>query len=311
MKYGDKITVVSLCYENYNLLYETIDSVINQDYCNIEYIISDDGSSRFPVNEIKNYIQLHNKGNIKNIIVRKNETNLGTVKHENIVCNISQGEYIVELSCGDTFVDSTILEKIVKKIIFNNDDLLVFRRLVCDESGKELYYLPHTRVINKLLHMEKNDQYEAFVGGHFWEMASGCAMAYKREFIVNMKFDERYTLLEDYPFFTKYTWENKMNCCYDIVAIRYALGGVSNTPNLIIKKDMNKYNQYDRIEHFNTLSFFAKEKVRYQLLRSKCKFKLYFIVRFPHVMVWLILYKINEKIGAFQDHKILSNKQIY
>lgn len=50
------VSVVTLTYKNFDYIYKTIDSVISQNYNNIEYIIADDGSENFPYEDINNYI---------------------------------------------------------------------------------------------------------------------------------------------------------------------------------------------------------------------------------------------------------------
>ena len=50
------VTVATATYKKYDQLYQCIDSVLMQDYEPIEYIISDDGCSAFPKEEIEQYI---------------------------------------------------------------------------------------------------------------------------------------------------------------------------------------------------------------------------------------------------------------
>ena len=59
------ISVVTLTYKKFDYIYKAIDSVLNQTYPYVEYIISDDGSPNFPQNEIEDYVS-NRKG--KNII---------------------------------------------------------------------------------------------------------------------------------------------------------------------------------------------------------------------------------------------------
>lgn len=303
MKYGDKITVVTLSYKNYKNIYDTIDSVLAQDYPNIEYIISDDGCDLFPQNEIQNYINNCNS-KLKSYVVRKNNCNVGTVEHENIVCDLASGEYIIEVACGDSFYASNTVSEIVKKIIATDAELLVFTRIVYSENGKPLYYLPHYRDVRRINKMDARKQYEAFVSGYFYDMASGSSMAYKSSFVQKQKFDRRYKLIEDYPLFTKYSWERKIECCYDIVAIKYVLGGVSNTRNPLVAKDMQVYNEVERLEHINEVNGLIKEIIKYQKYRSKGK-KWFLVFRFPIVLLWIVKYRMNQKIGIFIDKKLI------
>ena len=47
-----KVTIFTPTYKRFDTLYKTIQSVLEQDYSNIEYIISDDGSPDFPYDDI-------------------------------------------------------------------------------------------------------------------------------------------------------------------------------------------------------------------------------------------------------------------
>ena len=49
------ISIVTICYNVAHELPETIESVINQEYENIEYIIVDGGSSDNSINVIEKY----------------------------------------------------------------------------------------------------------------------------------------------------------------------------------------------------------------------------------------------------------------
>ena len=50
------ITVVTPSYHNASTIYDTIDSVLNQSYKKIQYIVTDDCTPDFDKEEIKNYI---------------------------------------------------------------------------------------------------------------------------------------------------------------------------------------------------------------------------------------------------------------
>ena len=42
------VTIVTPTFEKFDKIYCTIDSVLKQNYCNIEFILSDDASKAFP-----------------------------------------------------------------------------------------------------------------------------------------------------------------------------------------------------------------------------------------------------------------------
>ena len=69
--YCPLISVLVLCYKNRALLNGMLKSIAMQKYPNIQLIVSDDGSSDFFVDEVKNYIASLKADNIREIIVRK------------------------------------------------------------------------------------------------------------------------------------------------------------------------------------------------------------------------------------------------
>ena len=55
------ISVITLTYRNFDNIYDTINSVMSQNYGNFEYIISDDGSDNFPMQEISSFVDSKKK----------------------------------------------------------------------------------------------------------------------------------------------------------------------------------------------------------------------------------------------------------
>lgn len=51
------VTVVTLSYKKFDYIFHAIDSVLSQTYPYIEYIIADDGSPNFPMDEIEEYVR--------------------------------------------------------------------------------------------------------------------------------------------------------------------------------------------------------------------------------------------------------------
>lgn len=74
------VTVISLSYNNINLI-KSIDSVIHQSYPNIEYIIIDDGSAEFDLEETWEYVTTNKSDSIKKFIILHNEKKWGPCIH--------------------------------------------------------------------------------------------------------------------------------------------------------------------------------------------------------------------------------------
>ena len=138
------VTVVTLTYQRYERLFQCIDSVLNQDYQEIEYIVSDDGCDSFPMEKIKRHIEQYKKSNLKNFIVIKNDENVGTAKHQKNAFAKAHGKYVINLAGDDEFYDKTAIDHIVDRFIELRCNVLCTSRIVFSEHKKRpLYYLPH------------------------------------------------------------------------------------------------------------------------------------------------------------------------
>lgn len=109
-----KEPLVSVCIPAYNnaaYIKETIDSVLNQTYQNIELIIADDQSKDNTVEVIKS---------IKDNRIRlyENEKNLGMSGNWNHCLELCKGEFI-KLICADDMLAKDAIEKEAKALIEN------------------------------------------------------------------------------------------------------------------------------------------------------------------------------------------------
>jgi glycosyltransferase involved in cell wall biosynthesis len=128
------VSIICLCYNQERFVRETILSVINQTYPNIELIIVDDGSSDNSVKEILKLVAEYPQ--IKFLPLQEN---FGNCKAFNQGYSLSTGAFVLDLSADDVLMQDRI-EKQVR--YFENVDPtygVVFTDAVyIDESGKFL-----------------------------------------------------------------------------------------------------------------------------------------------------------------------------
>lgn len=127
------VTVICLCYNHEKYVVETLNSVINQDYPNIELIISDDCSSDNSVSVIENWLQNH-----QNITFIKNTENLGSNKTFNNAFKIAKGEFIIDLAADDILLPHCISKQVTTFINSKYDNLgIVYANFnLADENRK-------------------------------------------------------------------------------------------------------------------------------------------------------------------------------
>lgn len=94
------VSIIVLTYLQRHILNDCIDSILSQDYPNIELIICDDCSADFDCDEVYQYIEQNKKSNISNIVIYKHADNVGTVMNAQKGVELSSGEFF-KLHAGD------------------------------------------------------------------------------------------------------------------------------------------------------------------------------------------------------------------
>jgi len=107
-------SIVIPTYNSQKTIIKCIESCINQSFQGIEIIIVDDYSNDNTIKVIEKYIE---KNKIKNIRIKRLETNGGASVARNIGIKMAQGEYIAFLDSDDIWHPQKleIVEKIITK----------------------------------------------------------------------------------------------------------------------------------------------------------------------------------------------------
>ena len=136
---GKVVTVIVLSYNNLDRIHRALDSILAQDYSDIEIIVADDGSRKFDEAVITNRIGTRNRGNIKRYEIVRSESNRGTVANLYEALLHFTGDYYITMGADDELFAETTL----------SDYMHVF---------KEQYYEPYLVVGNMAMYdgyMEK------------------------------------------------------------------------------------------------------------------------------------------------------------
>lgn len=226
-----KVSVVTICFNEEKNIVETIESVINQTYLDVEYIIKD-GCSQDRTNEIIESVIDKNKHiNIKHII--KKDTGIYNAMNQAI--DECTGEWIIFINAGDLFWAKDTLKKIFQEADVNESEILFGNVLMRDVSGDRIW----KGKINQLPYK--------MPFGH-----PACLI--KREVLKQMRFNERYRIVADYELILR-CYENgyKFWDLDEIITI-FKLNGVSSTKylkkykeHIQVLKDHNLYTNKKRV----------------------------------------------------------------
>ena len=126
------VTIICTCYNHQNYVVETLDSIKNQTYTNIEIVVVDDCSADNSVSVIKKWIS--NQPNLKLIV---NDKNLGLTKSFNNAVTFSKGAYLMDLAADDVLARNCIEKLINSYTSFNNPNIGIIysNATMIDENG--------------------------------------------------------------------------------------------------------------------------------------------------------------------------------
>ncbi len=236
------ITVITACFNNMGLL-KTIDSVLSQDYANIEYIIADDCSDDVEVNlkKIEKRINGCTLDSFLSIRMQMQRENVGTVKNINDAIKQATGEIIYFLAADDIFYSEKILSNWTKFFMTNDSLVATAKYCICKNNEKNMQCIRPTW--KQTQNIKILSPYELYLKMIYKNYIIGCCTAYRKEcFELYGYFDEQYRLLEDHPMILKLLKRDVKISLWDEVAIYYMDNGVSGakTINEIFESDVER-----------------------------------------------------------------------
>lgn len=145
------VTIICICYNHESFVIESLNSVVNQSYKNIQIIIVDDASKDNSVKEIKKWLQHH-----PDILFIENTKNLGNTISFNGALKHTKGSFIIDLATDDVLLYDTIYKQL-KAFKSDINTALVFGNAKnIDENGNFLSYYfevdENMKVLDKKLH---------------------------------------------------------------------------------------------------------------------------------------------------------------
>lgn len=179
------VSVVMSVYNAEKYLKESIESILNQTYENIEFIIINDGSMDSSLSIIKDYIKKDNR-----IILVDNIENKGLIYSLNKGIDIAKGKYIVRMDADDISLESRIEEQV--KFMDNNGDIAL-------SGTSNIIFFNKNKVINKKMNAIEN--YEDIKANSIFSCSFVHPSVIMRNDIIkkeNFKYKEEFKHAEDF-----------------------------------------------------------------------------------------------------------------
>lgn len=277
-------TIIVMVYKNLNQVIQTLDSIKKQTYSNYEVIVSDDGSPNYTQEEFDKITEQY-KNEFTYFKLINNGINRGTVKHFNSLIKQAKGTIICPLSSGDQFYNENSLQEIMN--VFDQEDKLIYtsKRMIKKENSIEYY--PSLYQVSLL--DQSNHFFEYIM--KYGNFVSGASTYYKKDIFDKYGFfDEKYRLLEDYPFYAKLALNNEKIGYLDYPTIQYELGGISTASNRNPLLDQDYVTLFKDVlsQKDIHLSYTAKRALKYRIDKITKKYNS-FVIQLLYIDVVIML----------------------
>lgn len=302
------VSVICACYNQSKYVTESLESVKNQTYSNLEIIIWDDSSADDSVKIIENWI-FQNK-NLK-IIFIKNKQNFGICKSLNNAYSKANGKYIQMLALDDILLCDKIERHVEILEKSSEKEGLVFTDAYLINDKSEFYQNKFIAYHKKYLNLKSGNFFEELLIGNFIPAMS---IFYKSEIFAQVgKWDEN-LIFEDYDMILRIA--KSFDFIFDDQpSVKYRFH--ENNTHSSFSKEINNslYSVYIKyINHNESINLFLKSHLikKYKEKKLKTEQLQYFKILPPKNLRerWLmankniILYKFVDKLATIKNFLI-------
>lgn len=235
------ISVVVICYNAETTIMETLESVKEQTYPNIELVISDDCSTDSTVDIAKKWIK-KNKERFSHIILLKSKKNKGVVANGNRGIGAAKGTYI-QVVAGDDRLPKEAVEEKYSFAKENNVPIVLSQVKPFGKNGIKVHVArQYYARIYPMLQGSRTEQLhknliKCDIGGAMYSFFS-------KEFFENMGgYDTKYDMIEDWPFILKLLQKDIPLLLLDKELYEHRISSTSlsgRTNNPLLLKDVRK-----------------------------------------------------------------------
>jgi len=272
------LSVIILSYKNGGMLYETLDSVLEQTYPDIEIVICDDASPEFGKCEIEAYIASRNRGNISNVAVIVNPANVGTVKNLNRGISAAKGNFLKVIAGDDLFASPDVCSVQIAYLKEHPEANLVVGNIVeCDDRMNPLslsgFLLEDDR--DPLLR-DRNALLRYLVRKGQKALATQ-AICFRKSFFAKYGlYNEEFRLIEDLPMAVRIAENGEKIGYVNLPCVKHRGSGVGVSTSSDVF-DVRKIRYYEDLEKFYAISLMPLERIVgstfVRMRHGVCKFR--------------------------------------
>ena len=216
------VSIAVITYRSEDFVIETLDSIYNQTYANIELIVSDDGSTDRTIVLCNDWIKCHKERFTRTQVITV-EKNTGTSANYNRAERACKGDWVMTID-GDDMLFPYAVEKYVSFVADNPESSYVFARVKAfGDTEKRCHYFENVVFDPAFFRLSSQEQLNClqFEGNCIPSGTCFFNRRVKEKYgIVN---DERIPLLEDWPKWINVLKEGLNFSYLDLPTLKYRL----------------------------------------------------------------------------------------
>lgn len=206
-----KISIITVVWNNKDTIKDAIESVLNQTYKDIEYIIVDGASTDGTVEVVQRY------GDKITKFISEPDNGLYDAMNKGI--KLATGDVIGILNSDDFYVDEFVIEKVVK----------VFEEKEVDSLFSDLVYV-RPEDLNKAVRHYDSSQFNPDKFAYGWMPAHPTFFVQRSAYEKHGLFKTDYKIAADYELLVRFLYKHKLTYFYlQEVIIKMRMGGMSTS----------------------------------------------------------------------------------
>lgn len=275
---NNKVSIIIPIYNAETYLFECLESVLIQEYENIDVIMVDDGSTDDSLFICKDFCIKDNRFSV----YTKNNTGVSDTR--NFGLSKATGKYVYFMDADDVIKNNTI-SSLVK--LYNNDIQLAMCSYdkIVDNSIKSEYVFNDDIIFMDNLKAIENICLNHKIQGYLWNKL------FLRELLLDIKFDEQIKICEDQLFCIQYlTYIN--NVAYiDSPLYNYRINPNSATNITFNSNTITKIDAYDKM--LDIIKIYSKDNL----------FKEYFLNKSHEIIVLCSVFYVKLVLNKIKNRK--------
>ncbi len=297
------VTVIVITYNSSKTVVETLNSIYNQTYHNIELIISDDCSIDNTITICEKWIQ-KNKDRFKKAMLITTPVNTGTSGNLNRAIHKTSGIWCKSIAADDRLLPDCI-EKFMKHIAKNPKQRIIFAKVIGFGNIEAAQKWPFKNVKWLFDNLSARDMKFLICQTNFLPAPS---VIIKTDVFKQIGgYDESIPLLEDWPFWVKAVFNgiNLFFCNEFVAEYRFSNSSISQkenhiSPIYLISSDKSvKYAH----EHLSQINLFMRFYAWTRYLKN-CGSPLGRVLYFFNIINpdFYVLKTVKRKLSFFKQH---------